>query len=115
MIILYTNVRTTKEFIWRYTKNEIYLMELMRVYITSNGTVATARQLATIIKRDVKLGKWNFIRWRKNQIQGLQSADTVKKASTYHSHMLIYGDRGEFTLLEALIKDYREVIPREYI
>lgn len=59
MIILYTNVRTTKEFIWRYT-NELYLMELLIVYTTSNGTVATARQLATIIKRDVELGKWNL-------------------------------------------------------
>lgn len=77
MIILYTNVRTTKEFIWKYTKNEIYLMELMRVTPLQMELLPQA----TIIKRDVELGKWNFIRGRKNQIQGLQSADTVKKAS----------------------------------
>ena len=82
-------------------------------YTTVKGTVATARQLATIIKRDVELGNWNLYDGGKSNTRTAKCRYS-KKGFSYHSHLLIYGDKGEFALLEALIKDFIEVIPRDF-
>lgn len=82
-------------------------------YTTTKGTTVTAKQLASIIKKDVGFGKWNLYDGGETNSRTAKCRYS-KKGFSYHSHLLIYGDKGEFTLLEALIKDFIEVIPRDF-
>lgn len=81
-------------------------------YINGSRNV-TAKQLASIIKRDVGVGKWN------RYYGGEQDSRTAKcsykrKGFVYHEHLLIFGTKKEFQLLEKLIKPFIEVIPRKF-
>lgn len=82
-------------------------------YSVHSGRTATAKQIASIIKRDVDYGKWNIYEG------GKEDSVTAKcrykrNGFVYHSYLLIFGKESEFKELEALIKPIIEVIPRQY-
>ncbi len=90
-------------------------MELMIITPFQMELLPQQDNLPQSSKEMFKVGKWNIYDGGKSNIRTAKYRYSKKKGFTYHSYMLIYGDRGEFTLLEALIKDFIEVIPREYI
>ena len=80
-------------------------------FIEEKGRTVTAKQLASIIKRDVDVGKWNiFNGGNKNT-----SADCsyIKGNFTHHEHLFITGKAVEFQELEQLIEPIIKVIPRQ--
>ena len=78
--------------------------------IEEKGRTVTAKQLASIIKRDVDVGKWNIFNGRNKNT----SADCSYKQGgfTHHEHLFITGKPTEFKELESLIKPIIKVIPR---
>lgn len=83
-------------------------------YSTTRGKRVTAKQLASIIKRDVDVGKWNH--YYGGETDSRTAKCTYKKRGfVYHEQMLIYGTRKEFERLESLIKPFIEVKPRKFI
>ena len=82
-------------------------------FSTTKGTIVTAKQLASIIKKDVEFGKWN--RYEGGRVNSVTAHCRYKKNGyAFHSHLLIYGSKREFKVLENIIKDFIEVIPRQY-
>lgn len=82
-------------------------------YSRIKGRTITAKQLASIIKRDVDYGKWNIYEG------GQEDSSTAvcrykRNGFTFHSQIMIYGNKKEFKKLEKLIKDFIEVIPRQF-
>lgn len=82
-------------------------------YHEGRGRTATAKQIASIIKRDVDYGKWNIYEG------GETNSRTAKcrykrNGFIYHSHLLIFGTEKEFKELESIIKSFIEVIPRKF-
>ena len=92
-------------------ENMKYYYGTLSKFIDDNGRTATAKQIASLIKRDVEYGKWN------NYNGGTETsvADvTYKKGRfTHHQHLFITGKQKEFEELERLIKPIIEVIPRK--
>ena len=88
-----------------------YYYGIVAKFINSEGRNVTAKQLASIIKKDVKFGKWNLYTGG--------AEDSVADISyhngdfTYHEHLFITGKPKEFQELERLIKPFIEVIPRQ--
>ena len=82
-------------------------------YTETHGTTVTAKQLASIIKKDVEYGKWNLYEGGKS---GSSTAHCryQRNGFVYHSHLLIYGSEAEFKQLESLISEFIEVKPRQY-
>jgi hypothetical protein len=80
---------------------------------TNGSRTATAKQIASLIKRDVRFGKWNVYHGGKENSR-TATCSYRRKGFVYHEHLLIYGKKKEFELLERLIKPIIEVIPREY-
>ena len=80
-------------------------------FIEEKGRTVTAKQLASIIKRDVDVGKWNIFNGGKQNT----SADcSYKKGNfTHHEHLFITGEPKEFKALEKLIQPIIKVIPRQ--
>lgn len=83
-------------------------------YSEYRGRTATAKQIASLIKRDVEYGKWNIYHG------GVEDSFTAscsyeRKGFVYHERLYIQGTEREFKELEALIKDFIEVIPRKFI
>lgn len=80
---------------------------------TTNSRTCSVPQLASIIKRDVDLGKWNI--YEGGRTNSLTAKCRYKRNGfVYHSHLLIWGSKEEFQRLEHLIKDFIEVIPRNF-
>ncbi|MBQ2654106.1 MAG: hypothetical protein IJF83_11160 [Methanobrevibacter sp.] len=82
-------------------------------YLNTKGQTIPVKQLASIIKRDVEFGKWNIYEG------GKENSSTAvcrykRNGFTYHSQIMIYGSKKEFKKLEKLIKDFIEVIPRQF-
>ena len=92
---------------------------IMRYYYGTNdsignrGRTATAKQIASIIKKDVEVGKWNVYEGGKADTRSAVCR-YKRNGFVYHSHLLISGKESEFRELETLIKDYIEVIPRVF-
>lgn len=84
-------------------------------YSNSCGRTATAKQIASIIKRDVEYGKWNKYDGGK-QDNYIASCEYSRKGFIHHERLYIYGKRAEFDELEKLIHDVDnlKVIPRKY-
>lgn len=80
-------------------------------FIEEKGRTVTAKQLASIIKRDVDVGKWNIFNGGKQDA----SADCsyIKGNFTHHEHLYIIGNNKEFQELEQLIEPIIKVIPRQ--
>ena len=84
-------------------------------YSETRGRTITAKQLASIIKRDVGYGKWNvYDGGRTNSVTA--SCRYSRRGFVYHNRLFIYGTKKEFQVLEKLISKIKdiEVIPREY-
>ncbi len=82
-------------------------------YYPGNGRTVTAKQLASIIKRDVDYGKWNIYEGGK---ENTRSAHCRYKRNgfIYHEQLMIFGKQSEFKELESLLEGIIEVIPREF-
>ena len=78
------------------------------------GRTATAKQIASLIKRDVSYGKWNlYDGGRENSWTA--SCRYSKRGFVYHERLFIYGTQREFQQLEKLLQKVEiEVIPRKY-
>ena len=82
-------------------------------YSNFKGKTVTAKELASIIKRDVDYGKWNLY-------EGGKSNSTIahcrykRNGFVYHEQLLIFGSKDEFKRLENLIKDFIKVNPRVF-
>lgn len=92
----------------------------MRYYYGTNdsfyeghGRTATAKQIASIIKRDVEYGKWNVYNGGKED-STTASCKYQATSFTHHRQLFIKGQEKEFKELENLIKDIIEVKPRQY-
>ena len=83
-------------------------------YSNSRGRTVTAKQLASIIKRDVDYGKWNlYDGGRTNSVTA--SCRYSRKGFIYHGRLFIYGTKREFQQLEKLLQKIDiEIIPRRY-
>ena len=82
-------------------------------YNQTKGRTITAKQLASIIKRDVDYGKWNI--YEGGETNSRSACCRYKRNGfIYHENLLIYGSEKEFKKLETLIKDFIEVIPRKF-
>lgn len=82
-------------------------------YSPNMGRTATAKQIASIIKRDVDYGKWNI--YEGGTEDSISAKCRYKRNGfVYHSHLLIFGKESEFKELEKLIKPIIEVIPRKF-
>lgn len=82
-------------------------------YSTSRGRTATAKQIASLIKRDVDYGKWNLYDGGKEE-SWTASCRYSKKGFVYHERLFIYGTKKEFQELERLIKGIIDIIPRKW-
>ena len=82
-------------------------------YTNFKGKNVTAKELASIIKRDVEVGKWNIYEGGRNN-STTAHCRYQRKGFIYHEQLLIYGKPKEFKQLETLIKDFIEVKPRQY-
>ena len=82
-------------------------------YTTFKGKNVTVPELASIIKRDVEVGKWNLY-------EGGEEESTTahckyqRNGFQYHEQLLIYGSKKEFQRLESLIREFIKVNPRQY-
>lgn len=81
-------------------------------FIDNDGKTATAKQIASLIKRDVNYGKWNI--FNGGSETSIAEVSYKKGSFTHHEHMFITGRAKEFKELEKLIKPFIEVIPRQY-
>ena len=77
-------------------------------YPTTKGRTVTAKQLASIIKRDVSFGKWNLYEGGKEN-SWTASCRYSRRGFIYHERLFIYGTKKEFQKLEMLIKNIIEV------
>lgn len=84
-------------------------------YSNSSGRTATAKQIASLIKRDVEYGKWNKYDGGKEGSY-IASCEYYRRGFVHHERLYIYGKRDEFDELEKLIQkiDNLKVIPRKY-
>ena len=80
---------------------------------TNGSRTASVKQLASIIKRDVEVGKWNKYDGGKVNTRTAVCRYS-KKGFIFHNHLLIYGKEEEFKRLEELIKDFIDVTPRDF-
>lgn len=73
----------------------------------------TAKQLASIIKRDVEVGKWNHYN---GGTDGSSPANCSyeQKGFCHHIKLFMKGKEVEFTELEQLISSFIEVVPRKF-
>lgn len=77
------------------------------------GRSATAKQIASIIKRDVEFGKWNhYYGGKTNDITA--SCSYRRKGFVFHGRLFITGKQSEFKELEKLITSFIEVTPRQF-
>ena len=82
-------------------------------YTNGYGTEIGVRKLASIIKNDVEMGKWNIYEGgRANSITA--KCRYKKNGFEYHNYLLIYGTETEIRRLEEIIKNFIKVIPRIY-
>lgn len=92
----------------------------MRYYYGTNdsyhigaGRTASAKQIASIIKRDVEVGKWNkYEGGRENTREA--HCRYAKKGYIFHSQLMIFGKQSEFKELEKLIAPFIDVTPRQF-
>lgn len=83
-------------------------------YNPNRGRTITAKQLASIIKRDVNYGKWNIYEGGRED-SSTATCRYKAKGFEFHSYLLIFGKESEFKELEQLIKPIIEVIPRQFV
>lgn len=82
-------------------------------YNNAKGRTVTAKQLASIIQRDVEFGKWNIYEGGETESQTAQCR-YKRNGFVYHEQLIIYGNKKEFKQLETLLKGIIEVIPRKF-
>ena len=83
-------------------------------FSNSRGRTATAKQIASLIKRDVEYGKWNLYDGGKED-SWTASCRYSRKGFIYHERLFLYGTKREFDELEKLLQKVEiEVIPRRY-
>lgn len=80
-------------------------------FIEEKGRTVTAKQLASIIKRDVDYGKWNI--FNGGQKDTSANCSYTKGNFTHHEKLYVTGSNKEFQELENLIQTFIEVIPRQ--
>lgn len=92
----------------------------MRYYYGTNdsfyqgkGRTATAKQIASIIKRDVEYGKWNLYEGGEENCS-IASCRYQRKGFIFHRRLFIKGQPREFKELESLLEGVIDVIPRQY-
>ena len=75
------------------------------------GVIIKAPKLASLIKKEVSLGKWNIY---DGGVDGKNTAKLSYKGKNweYGEHMFIYGSKKEFEHLEQLISKWVKVNPR---
>jgi len=82
-------------------------------YTTFRGKTVTAKELASIIKRDVEYGKWNI--YEGGETNSVTAHCRYQRNGfQYHEQLLIYGNKKEFKQLEELIDDFIFVNPRKF-
>lgn len=79
---------------------------------TDSSRTATAKQIASIIKRDVDYGKWNT--YNGGDKEHGASVSYQNKSFNFHTKMFLFGKESEFKELEKLIKDFIKVTPRKF-
>lgn len=79
---------------------------------TESSRTATAKQIASIIKRDVDYGKWNTYKGGNKKHPATVSYEN--KSFNFHTKMFLFGKESEFKELENLIKDFITVTPRQF-
>lgn len=89
-----------------------YYYGVLDKFIEEKGRTATAKQIASLIKRDVEFGKWNIFNGGKKDTSA--NCSYIKGNFTYHKHLFITGKAVEFQELEQLIEPIIEVIPRKF-
>ena len=82
-------------------------------YHNGDGRTVTAKQLASIIKRDVDYGKWNKYEGGKENTRTAHCR-YMRKGFVYHSQLMIFGKQSEFEELEKLITPFIDVTPRQF-
>lgn len=82
-------------------------------YYHPKGRTVTAKQLASIIKRDVEFGKWNIYEGGKTD-NSTARCKYQRKGFTHHEQLMIFGNEKEFKKLEKLINGIIEIIPRQF-
>ena len=87
-----------------------YYYGVIDKFIEEKGRTATAKQIASLIKRDVNVGKWNIFNGGNKNTSA--TCSYKKGKFTYHEHLFIQGKPKEFKELEALIQPIIKVIPR---
>ena len=80
-------------------------------FIKEKGNNVTAKQLASIIKRDVDYGKWN--QYNGGTEESVADVSYTNNGFTHHEHLYIIGKPVEFKELEQLIQPFIEVIPKK--
>ena len=79
----------------------------------TKGTVIKAPALVDLIKRDVKLGKWNVY---EGGVEGKTSAKISYKNEKweYGEHIFIEGSPNEIKFFEEKISKFMKVIPKKF-
>lgn len=72
----------------------------------------TVPELASLIKRDVSVGKWNIYNGGNKENPVKISFQTPNW--TYGEHLFIFGSKREIQFLEKLLDDVLPVIPRKF-
>ena len=95
-------------------RNVRYVYGTNDSYSVTKGKTVTAKQLASIIKRDVNVGKWNQYNGGKTD-SITAHCRYARKGFVYHERVFIYGTQKEFQKLEKLLQKIDiEVIPRKF-
>ena len=82
-------------------------------YNLPKGKTIPVKQLASLIKRDVEVGKWNIYNGGDKNHHSAK-CKYEKNGFTYHEELLIFGSEEEFKKLEELLKGIIEIIPRKF-
>lgn len=85
-----------------------YYYGIMSKFVEEKGRTVTAKQLASIIKRDVEVGKWNIFKGGKQETSATCSYE--KGSFTYHEKLFITGKEKEIKELEQLIQPIIKVV-----
>ena len=90
-----------------------YIYGTLENPLNPKGRNVTAKQLASIIKRDVEFGKWNL--YTGGDSEKIPAHCQYKRNGfVHHEQLLIYGTQSEFKNLENLLKGIIKVIPRKF-
>ena len=85
-----------------------YYYGVMSKFVEEKGRTVTAKQLASIIKRDVDVGKWNIFKGGKQETSA--TCFYEKGNFTYHEKLFITGKEKEIKELKQLIQPIIKVV-----